>query len=71
MILQTANAIAADNFKRNKKKGRILLDPGSQRSYITNKLANDLLLIATRNQNVIIKTFGNNRMMEMNVNEYP
>ena len=27
VILQTANAIAADNFERNKKKVRILLDP--------------------------------------------
>ena len=71
VILQTANAIAADNFERNKNKVRILLDPGSQRSYITNKLAKDLRLIPTRNQNVIIKTFGNNTTKEMNVNEYP
>ena len=39
VILQTANAIAADNSERNKKRVRILLDPGSQRNYLTEKLA--------------------------------
>ena len=58
ILLQTASGIIADNVEIRSRNIKILLDPGSQRSYVTNRIVKqiDLKPVGTRTMNV--KTFG-------------
>lgn len=58
-ILQTAvvTAVHPEN-SASKRQCRVLLDSGSQRTYITRKLANELNLILEENLKLTIFTFG-------------
>ena len=59
MVLQTARAIVCKSgFMEKGVKTRIILDSGSQRSYITNRLKDELSLQVECQETMLIKTFG-------------
>ena len=59
VLLQTATAIVySANRPNNTTVIRLILDSGSQKSYITNKLRDSLRLPREQSQAVSIKTFG-------------
>ena len=59
VLLQTAQAtITQGNATVNSAKVRVILDSGRQRSYITNRVRNQLNLPAEKTETTVIKTFG-------------
>ena len=59
ILLQTAKAVIYRPCQPTEKfLARHILDSGSQRSYVTTKVKNELKLPAERNQTISIKTFG-------------
>lgn len=59
VLLQTAQAtILRADTPRNSAKVRVILDSGSQRSYITNRVRNLLKLPTEETETMLIKTFG-------------
>ena len=70
VILQTAKATVCNTAESQRVKVRILLDPGSQRSYITEELASVLKLNPIARKVVTIKAFGDQNTKPRNVNEY-
>lgn len=59
ILLQTAQAsISKTGATEKGVKARIILDSGSQRSYITNRLKNELSLPVEYQESMLIKTFG-------------
>ena len=59
VLLQTAQAtITQSDATVNSVKVRVILDSGSQRSYITNRVRNQLDLPTERTDTMVIKTFG-------------
>ena len=59
ILLQTAQAIIyKSGFMEKGVKARIILESGSQRSYITNRLRDDLSLPIECQETMLIKTFG-------------
>ena len=58
VLLQTAQAnITQSDATVNSVKVRVILDSGSQRSYITNRVRNQLDLPTERTDRMVIKTF--------------
>ena len=65
ILLQTARAHAYSPARpQSVLKVRILLDGGSQRSYITHKVRDSLSLPTLKQQRMLIKTFGTEREEE-------
>ena len=61
ILLQTARAVAS-NENGSKKVGiHLLLDSGSQHSYLTESLKNKLNLPITEKENLYLNTFGRNQ----------
>ena len=59
VLLQTAQAtITQGDATVNSTKVRVILDSGSQRSYITNRVRNQLNLPTEKTETMVIKTFG-------------
>ena len=58
ILLQTAQARVSSLNNEQKKNIKLLFDSGSQRTYVTEKLRNDLQLKKLRTEPIIIKTFG-------------
>ena len=58
VLLQTATAYAYNSANSKRTKIRMLLDSGSQRSYITNELKEKLDLKPTKQETLHLKTFG-------------
>ena len=59
VLLQTAMAEVYNPIDSSStQKLRVILDNGSQRSYLTNKMKNSLKLTTTRRQQLSIATFG-------------
>ena len=58
ILLQTAVGYASCVGKQYYKKIRIMFDSGSQRTYITSSLRNQLRLPKLRNEHLIIQAFG-------------
>ena len=60
VLLQTAQATITqgDHATVNSAKVRVILDSGSQRSYITNRVRNQLNLPTEKTETMVIKTFG-------------
>ena len=60
VLLQTAQATITqgDDATVNSAKVRVILDSGSQRSYITNRVRNQLNLPTEKTETMVIKTFG-------------
>lgn len=61
VLLQTARAIALDETGDVSVSVRILLDNGSQRSYLTDNLRSKLKLKSVQREKLNINTFGENR----------
>ena len=61
VLLQTARAVAYDETGSNVVPVRILLDNGSQRSYITEQLSAKLNLKSISHEKLILNTFGDDR----------
>ena len=70
VLLQTAKATITDTIEKKHKNIRILLDPGSQRSYIKDDLARNLNLKPISNKLISVKTFGENNTQTIRANEY-
>ena len=60
ILLQTAQVIAVNPVTNCEKPVRILLDKGSQRSYITNELQHKLKLVPDHYERLQLNTFGDN-----------
>ena len=59
VLLQTATAIASDNKEKRQLPVKVLLDPDSQRTYLSQRLVDYLKLVPIGKQAMTIKTFGN------------
>ena len=59
VLLQTATAIVSDNKEKRQVPVKVLLDPGSQRTYLLQRLVHYLKLVPIGKQTMAIKTFGN------------
>ena len=70
VILQMASADVCDVEENRSKKNRILLDPGSQKTYISLKTVDALKLNPIREEPLVIKTFGDMAEKPMKVKEY-
>ena len=55
-FLQTASAVVSNLNSSERKNTLLLLDSGSQRSYISEKLRNELNLPTLRREHLFIKT---------------
>ena len=59
ILLQTTKAVIYRPDQPTEKfLARLILDSGSQRSYVTTKVKNELKLPAERKQTISVKTFG-------------
>ena len=58
ILLQTSSAVVSNLNSSERKTTLLLLDSGSQRSYILEKLRNELNLPTLRRERLFIKTFG-------------
>ena len=63
-LLQTAQAQISDVTETKTCRVRVLLDPGSQKTYITEKLASYLNLSGQGHENVILKTAFESELSE-------
>ena len=71
ILLQTSSAVVSNLNSSERKTTLLLLDSGSQRSYISEKLRNELNLPTLRRERLFIKTFGNSNSKCRNVNIAP
>ena len=67
-MLQTAVAIVKNPKDSKELKIKVLFDNGSQRSYISNRVANFLSLPSELFENIFISTFGNNQPSNQKAN---
>ena len=70
VLLQTATATVSDDKQHRKVNVRILMVSGSQRTYISERIVNQLKLKPTNKATMVVNTFGNNSQKEMTLNEY-
>ena len=59
VLLQTANAVISDNTENRSHPVRILLDSGSQKTYVSQRLVDALQLSPSGSKQMTVKTFGN------------
>ena len=65
ILLQTANAIATDDKQNQCCAVKILLDPGSQQTFITQRIADELKLKPIREISMRVSGFLSHRDGEM------
>ena len=70
MFLQTAEGIVADTSEKRNLTVKVLLDPGSQRTYISEKIVRGLKLEPQSTQKITVNTFGSNHGKSSILNEY-
>ena len=58
VLLQTADCIISNPRETKELKIKVLLDPGSQKTYLSDAVKDYLKLDAITKQNIAIKTFG-------------
>ena len=58
VLLQTADCIISNPRETKELKTKVLLDPGSQKTYLSDAVKDYLKLDAITKQHVAIKTFG-------------
>ena len=68
VLLQTARALASDEGTGRAVAARILFDTGSQRSYITDNLANRLRLKSLGKERLHLNTFGDHNFRRKTCN---
>ena len=56
VLLQTARGVVADNYEKRSMPVTILLDPGSQRTYISERIVKQLKLEPQGSQSIIVNT---------------
>ena len=61
VLLQTAKAMAVNDVNSKTAQVRILLDTGSQRTYITSRLKSKLNLSPVKSETLHLNTFGDER----------
>ena len=61
VLLQTAKAMAVNDVNSKTARVRILLDTGSQRTYITSQLKSKLNLSPVKSETLHLNTFGDER----------
>ena len=71
ILLQTASAVVLNLNCSERKNTLLLLDRGSQRSHISEKLRNELNLPTLRRERLFIKPFGNSNSECKNVHIVP
>ena len=70
VLLQTATAIASDNKGKRQLPVKVLLDPGAQKTYLSQRLVDYLKLVPIVKQIMTIKTFGNENENSVEFKEY-
>ena len=72
VLLQTADCIISNQRETKELKIKVLLDPGSQKKYLSDVVNDYLKLDAITKQNVAIKTFGstNGQLKELGEFEF-
>ena len=72
VLLQTADCIISNPRETKELKIKVLLDPGSQKTYLSDAVKDYLKLDAITKQNVAIKTFGstNGQLKELGEFEF-
>ena len=72
VLLQTADCIISNPRETKELKIKVLLDPGSQKKYLSDVVNDYLKLDAITKQNVAIKTFGstNGQLKELGEFEF-
>ena len=71
ILLQTASTVVSNLNSSELKNTFLLLDSGSQRSYTSEKLRNELNLPTLRRERLFIKTFRNSNSKCKNVDIVP
>ena len=70
VLLQTAEAVISDVADKKHVKARILLDPGSERTYISECVRNCLQLETDHQKMVNVKTFAGERMNVLDATKF-
>ena len=68
VLLQTARALASNDGTGREVMARVLFDTGSQRSYITDSLANQLRLKSLDKERLHLNTFGDHNFKRKTCN---
>ena len=71
ILLQTALAVVSNLNSSERKNTLLLLDSGNQRSYMSEKLRNELDLPTLRRERLFVKTFRNSNSKCKNVDIVP
>ena len=70
VLLQTATAIVSDNKERKNVTIRVLMDSGSQKTYISERIVKHLNLKPIGREKMVVKTFGGKQGQPMSLNKY-
>ena len=70
VLLQTTTAIVSDNKEKRQLPVKALLDPGAQRTYLSQSLVDYLTLAPIDKQTITIKTFGNENENSVELKKY-
>ena len=70
VLLQTATAITSDNKEKRQLPVKVLLDTGSQRTYLSQRSVDYLKLVPIGKQMMTIKIFGNENENSVELKEY-
>ena len=70
VLLQTATAITSDNKEKRQLPVKVLLDTGSQRTYLSQRSVDYLKLVPIGKQMMTIKIFGNENENSAELKEY-
>ena len=70
VLLQTADAEICDIEERRSRTIKVLLDPASQKIYVSQRTADALKLTPACEEHMVIKTFGSTAGKPMAVKEY-
>ena len=68
--MQTASAYIFDDSSERNYVVKVLLDPGSQQTYISQRLADRLNFTPISQRKMLVKTFGTDKVNDMLLNEY-
>ena len=71
ILLQTATAIVSNTSNSETLTTNLMIDSGSQRSYISSELRHKLNLPKFRTEQLLIKTFGNTNFKCQNLDIVP
>ena len=70
VLLQTSTAIVSDNKDRKNVTIKVLMDSGSQKTYLSERIVKHLNLKPIGQETMVVKTFGGKNGQSMNLNKY-